>query len=834
MQTALKIIEKVFAVFKSNKLAFVSSLILLLSIAYVNAEEVADVEKVIDEQQCPGGYCVCKPDVLDFPASSGEPDGNGVFPISLEADNMDSVGKEVVILKGNAEMRQGRQSISADELRYYRETDQAEGKGNVVIRSENGDWFKSDEANVHAPTHVGEVSNVEYKLAQRLGGLRDNSNRDDNVAAGDDFILGDDAATSDTVSKDENSVNVAARGDASKAYLEGEGLIRLENVTYTSCQQGRDDVLINAKELELDQVAGFGTATKATVRFKNVPIFYVPKMTFPINDERKTGLLFPSIGSEQDSGFTLGLPWYWNIAPNQDATITPKLYADRGIQLGAEYRYLTKNSKGQFYGEVLPDDDEFIRDGVVTNETRSMVRFEHRQDIAENWQLNVNYNDVSDVEYFDDFSNDLYSFSSTFVPREASIRYSGQYWNVNTRLSDFQVVDDIEGIGSGPYERLPQISFNTYLPKINGIEYGISGEITNFSDDSRTRVDGTRVDLTPSISLPLENIWGFVTPKVSLRHTSYSLDAADPVVTIPTTTITDTDLTATEESTSVVFNDSPSRTTPIFSVDSGIALEKSVSWGGRSSIQTLEPRLFYVYIPDDDQDDLPNFGTGVTNLNNFNSIYRENRFSGADRVGDTNQITIGVTTRITDIETGEQRLKASLGQIYFLDDRTENLNPDEVLTDSSSDFLAEIRVDFNDRWNASSFAQWDTEDSEIRNFRLNLNYELDDRKKFALRYRYSEAERSLLDPTLPQRRVDQVTLEAEWPISDRWQFSASERYSLETSESLRTKVGLEYNACCWRFRIGAENRVTRDANNDRDAIFAELELTGLGSIRSGL
>ena len=828
MQTVLKIKEKVFAVFKLGKLSFVPALVLIIAALPVNAEEEQN------EQYCPDGFCVCSPDTLNFPASTTEPDADGVYPLALEADNVDTQGKEVVIMTGNAEVMQGRQSISADELKYYRETDQAEGRGNVIMRSQNGDWFKSDEANIHAPTHVGDATNVEYKLASRDGISSSSSNESD-----DDeyyYVDGVEPEEKKAEEKQDTTVHVSARGNADKAYLEGEGLIRLENVTYTTCKQGQDDVFVTAKELELDQVSGIGTATNAKVRFKDVPIFYIPKLTFPINDERKTGFLFPSIGSEQDSGFTMAVPWYWNIAPNQDATITPKLYADRGIQLGAEYRYLTRNSQGEFYGEVLPSDDEF------NNETRSMVSYEHRQQLSENWKLVVDYNDVSDIEYFDDFSNDIDQFSTTFIPREASVQYSGKYWNVNTRFSEFQLVDrilDADGndtlaFGPGPYERLPQISFNTYFPKTShGIEYGVEGEITNFSDDSDTRFDGTRTDFTPSISLPLDNIWGFVTPKVSLRHTSYDLDQNN-FQAFESTTVTNADGTTSEELTPLAFNDSPSRTTPVFSLDSGIFLEKSITWGSRSAIQTLEPRLFYVYIPDDDQDDLPNFDTGVNDLNNFSNIFRENRFSGRDRVGDTNQVTLGLTTRITDVETGEQRLKASIGQIYFLDDRTENLNPDEILTDSSSDFLAEISADFNDYWSASAFAQWDTEDSEVRNFRLNLDYELSDRKRFALRYRFSEAARDPLNPTALRRKTDQITFEGHWPLSERWQLSASERYSLETSESLQTKVSLEYNACCWRFRIGAENRVTRSFDEDRDAIFAELELTGLGSIKTGL
>jgi LPS-assembly protein len=718
---------------------------------------------------CKNVDCVCKPSELQFQSPTLVPDENGKFPISLEADDVEAQGQELVTLRGNAEVSQGRQTIVADELKYYRETDRVVATGNVEMISENGNYLASESIDVHAPTQIGTLQNTDFKLAKSI--------------TSEDGI---------------DTVQIESRGSAKVVNLEGEGLVRLENAQYTNCQEGQDDVMIYARELELDQNSGIGKARGATIRFLGVPIFYAPYISFPINDERKTGFLTPGFGSDEESGNIVQIPWYWNIAPNQDATITPRYYTDRGLQVALEYRHKSTVSDTFIYGEVLPDDELF-------GEDRDLLTVRHTQNFTDNIVGRINYNDVSDVDYFEDLRNDVRYFSATYVPRTASLSYSGKYLSVGAYAKEYQIIDPIIPESRAPYERLPAVSFRTNLPEGPwGMKYGFSGSYTNFSHSSRT--EGSRTGVSSFAYLPFKNIWGYVTPKVSLHHRTYSLD----------------NVAATVE-------DSPSYTVPIFSVDAGIYFEKNTKWFGEGALHTLEPRLFYAYAPDEDQSDVPIFDTSQVSLNNFGNIFRENRFYGEDRVGDTNQITLGVTTRIIDNESGDQRLKASFGQLYLIDDLEQNLFSSQKIESGLGDFLAEMRTESKGAWTTYSFVQYDHDESEIRTARFAFGYEPkdDSRKNISVGYYYSNR----LNST---RNVDQLTINANWPISDRWQFFGSERYSLEDSESLSRTLGLEYNSCCWKLRFTNQERINnRDIEDKRTAFFIELELTSLGKVRTG-
>ena len=736
--------------------------LIALSLIYVLPNSASAACKNVD--------CVCKPSELQFQSPSLVADENGKFPISLEADNVEAQGQELVTLSGNAEVSQGRQTIVADELKYYRETDRVVATGNVEMISESGNYLSSESVDVHAPTQIGTLRNTDFKLAKSL------------------------------TSKDGiDTVQMESRGSAEVVNLEGEGLVRLENAKYTNCAEGKDDVMIYARELELDQNAGVGKARGATIRFLGVPIFYAPYISFPINDERKTGFLTPGFGSDEESGNVVEIPWYWNIAPNQDATITPRYYSDRGVQLALEYRHKSEVSDTFIYGEVLPSDDLF------EDQDRELLTLRHTQNFTDDIVGRINYNDVSDVDYFEDLRNDVRYFSATYVPRDVSLSYSGRYVQVGARANEYQIIDPIISENRKPYERLPSLTFRTSLPEGPwGMKYGFTGSYTNFSHSSR--IEGTRTGVSSYASLPFENIWGYITPKVSLHHRTYSLD-----------------------NTAEGVEDSPSYTVPIFSVDAGIYFEKNTSWFGDGALQTLEPRVFYAYAPDEDQSDVPIFDTSQVSLNNFGNIFRENRFYGEDRVGDTNQITLGLTTRIIDNESGDQRLKASFGQLYLIDDLEQNLRSNQKIESGLGDFLAEVRTESKGAWTTYSFVQYDHDLSEIRTARFAFGYEPkdDSRKNVNVGYYYSNRINSTRD-------VDQLTINANWPISDRWQFFGSERYSIEDSESLSRTLGLEYNSCCWKLRFTGQERINnRDLEDKRTAFFVELELTSLGKVRTG-
>ena len=727
---------------------------------------------------CKGLNCACVPSELQYASPALKPDADGDYPISLEADNVESQGNDLVILSGGAEVSQGRQTIVGDELRYYRVREQLQAEGNVEVITENGDYIASDSVDVHMPSQVGTLLNSEFKMAESL--------------TSEDGI---------------DTAAIAARGKAAVVNLEGEGVMRLEKTQYTTCPEGNRSVMIGARELLLDQNAGVGTARGAIVRFKGVPLLYAPYLTFPINDQRKTGFLTPGFGTDEESGTVFEIPWYWNIAKNQDATITPRVYSDRGVQVAAEYRLQTLNSSTYIYGEFLPDDELFGDD-------RHLLSITHSQQLSNSLSLGVNYNDVSDIDYFTDLSNQARFFSATFVPRDVQLNYAHRYFNVTARASEFQIIDDRVASNFAPFERLPSLSFYTTLPQGPfNLNYGLSGSFVNFENESDTRTTGTRTALNPFVELPFENIWGYVKPKVSLHARTYSLD------------------TVLEDA-----EDNPSFAVPIFSVDSGIAFERNAKWFGDSVLHTLEPRLFYVYAPEEDQSDVPVFDTSQVTLNNFSNIFRTNRFFGEDRVGDTNQVTIGVTSRVLDGETGDERLKFSLGQLVRLDDLQLNFTgSQQPIEEGLGDLLTELRTQ-SGNWSTYTYLQYSHDLDDIVTARLSLGYtpKDDSRKNVSVGYYFARGFTS---------DVDQLTTSVNWPVSDRWQFFANNRYDLENSESLESTIGLEYNGCCWKARITGTDRInnrfgTLRANDDEDekraAVFFELELTSLGSIGTGL
>lgn len=756
---------------KSSLQTVFSSLILLITMPVS-----------IVQAACDNKGCACKPSQFQVKSSDATPGPNGKFPISLEADNVSAKGKEQVDLVGDAMVAQGGQSIVADEITYYRDNDRVVAKGNVEILAQDGTYIRSDEIDVHAQTYIGDVEQAEFKLAK-------SRNSKDGV----------------------DTIKIDARGKADALRLEGEGLLRLEGAWVTRCPEGDDSVVVNAKEIELDQTEGIGRARNAVIRFKNVPLFYTPYISFPINDERKTGLLTPSFGTDEDSGESIALPWYWNIAENQDATITPQYFTERGLQIAAEYRHESRRSNTLIYAEMLSGDDVFIAENIAENPLedgdRDMFSIYHNHDITNNLNLTVNFNDVSDTDYFDDFRNTVASFSDTYIPQEAKLKYSNDYFNLSAHARDYKIIDE-DLIGTNTqYEIKPAIKFSTgRLPEtLLDIDYGVDASFTEFVNDDQ--VEGGRLAISPYLSKSFEKIWGYVEPALTVHHRSYSLD-----------NVAEGD------------EDSPSFTVPVFSIDGGLYFERNTSWFGSSALQTLEPRILYAYAPSEDQSDAPDFDTSAASLNNYSGIFRVNRFSGYDRVGDTNQVTLGVTTRFIDNESGEQHLKATIGQAFYLDDREQNLTEGFIDDTSTSNLFAEAEVEL-DSWRTSATLQYDYDLSEVRSFLFGFGYEPeeDNRKEIAVSYYYVNSTTDGIDDT------NQIKVAATWPLADRWQIFGSTTYSIEDSESLFSELGVEYDSCCWKVRVVGQSRLTNnDINDQRSSVFVELELTSLGSFATGL
>ena len=379
-----------------------------------------------------------------------------------------------------------------------------------------------------------------------------------------------------------------ARGNASRLVVENRDLYKINKATYTSCDVGDDDWFLRIDRLELDRIRDIGVAHNATIVFKGVPVLYSPYLDFSLSGHRKTGLLPPTIGSTGQSGFEYTQPFYWNIAPNRDATIAPRLLAKRGVLMNGDFRYLEPDLKGEMRGEYLPDDRQ-------KDQTRYGYSWQHRQNFGNGFSGVLDLQGVSDDTYFTDLSDKIAATSQTNLDRQGGLFYDGDWWNLNTRVQRFQTLQDPLAPVVPPYARVPQITLNMNRQTNVHLDFGLQGEYVEFVHPFL--LNGRREILYPSISAPFQTSYFYVTPKVGYHTTNYSLEDQNRA--------------------------GESRNLPIYSVDSALTFERETSLWGRAFLQTLEPRLYYVYIPFRPQDQLPIFDTALADFNLRADIHRE-------------------------------------------------------------------------------------------------------------------------------------------------------------------------------------------------------------------
>ncbi|MEE8624143.1 MAG: LPS assembly protein LptD, partial [Acidiferrobacterales bacterium] len=564
-------------------------------------------------------------------------------------------------------------------------------------------------------------------------------------------------------------------------HFKGEGLIQLKDVRYTTCPKSQEDWYLRLGDLKIDKNRKVGSTHNATIKFKRVPIFYWPYLRFPVSDERLSGFLMPEFGRSDKLGTELSVPYYWNIAPNFDTTITPRVLSKRGLQIRNEFRYLGRPLNGRLDFAFLEDDDE-------TGEDRWAGHYLHRQTLGRGWSAAVDYAKVSDDDYLDDFGNKLSIASLTHLRQEANIGYNGTVWDFGTRAQSFQTIDDTIALADRPYDLLPQLSLSARPAITPGrLHPELDSELTNFERDNS--LTGGRLNLRPAVSLPFRNSYGFITPKLSVTHIAYDLDV------LGTT------------------DDKPDVTVPTFSLDSGLFFERPMRMRNGAFIHTLEPRLFYLKIPEEDQDTLPDFDTSLPDLT-FANLFRENRFVGGDRVGDTDQVTLALTTRVIGANDGIERLRVSLGQIFFFEDREVNLPPG-IDTSDESDIILDLTARLAERWATRAFLQRDQEIGQTQRSELFFQYQPAPDKIVNFSQRFDRDE------------FKQVDVSVRWPLKPRWTVQAGTSYSLDDNTNLDSHAGLQYRSCCWGIRFFARRRI--DSNDEQvNSIQLQLTLNGLG------
>jgi len=683
---------------------------------------------------------------LPMPASNLIAEETDDERVHVHADRVEAKVDESARFSGNVELRRGGLHLFADETTYNQAENTLNARGHIHLRKDSGETIVAPLLDYELDTERGSAADAQFAFAGN-----------------------------------------AARGTAGRIYLEGRDVLKLESVRYTTCPAGQDDWFLRASELTLDKASETGTAWNASIHFMQVPVFYSPYLSFPITDARKSGLLAPHAGHSSNSGFFLDVPYYFNLAPNYDDTLTLRVLTQRGTQLINEFRYLAPRFSGKLNLEYLPSDRS-------TNTDREALLFRHTQSLSPLWSASTDIQWVSDNSYFIDLGSSVTDSARTHLPRSLRLDYGGSIWRFSARAFTYQTLDTTIAIADQPYQRLPQLVLTADLPSgPNRLHGTLASEWVNFYRPGFAPGQpgaAQRYDLLPSVSLPLHTSYFYLTPKVGYRYTSWRLDNTSA-------------------------DESPIRELPIYSLDSGLALEREGQVGGQTYTQTLEPRIYYVYIPYKNQDSLPVFDAALPAFSFYN-FFRENRFTGADRVGDANQVIAAVTSRFLLPGSGVEQARVGLGQVQYLADQRVNL-PAGTITQTSSDLIGEATARLGQPWYARAGVQWNNKEHEIRRSSYYLHYRPKADRIVNLGYRYTNDLERLVD------------ISAQWPLSPRWAGVARWNYSLPESRTVQAYAGLQYTSCCWAIRTTAQHRLQPDGSVDNSVLF-ELELSGFAKL----
>ncbi|OIR04596.1 LPS-assembly protein LptD precursor [mine drainage metagenome] len=724
--------------------------------------------------------CSLRSQAQDEAVSSGDV-GNDES-ITIEGNKLEMHLDRDMRAIGNASISRNKQTILGDEIDYDVQNDQLHVVGNTQIEL-GGATLTGPELRMRLSESLGEMRDASIAIKQSKQPSLPISNDQQ-----DGFVS----------NAEPPRVLPQSRGDAKTILFEGQDKKRLLDARYTTCAAGVDDWYIKAKELKLNQFTEAGVAKHAYVEFKGVPLLYTPWLSFSYGNQRKSGLLAPSYGTTTTSGLELTVPYYWNIAPNMDATLAMRELSKRGVQLQGEYRYLEDTFSGMDSLEYLPNDS-------LTGSTRYYANLKHQQNLGRGWSAGYSFEKVSDDQYFSELSTRITSTSRILLPQQFNVDYADATWSFNAIAQKFQTLDK----ASYPYERLPQMTLNghqSYGPaNVNLYTQLVAFGTDKSNVNAATLATGTRATIYPSISIPFYRPYGYVTPKVGIHSTSYSLNN-DP---------------------NGLGNQQ--RTVPIFSLDSGLYFDRDFKIANRAYSQTLEPRLFYTYIPNVDQSKIPVFDTGLLDLN-FSSLFAENQFVGNDRINDANQVSLALTTRLIESDVGTQRLSASIGQRYYFADQKVALdytNAAAFRKSNSSDIIAGFSANLKTSWRVDAFWQYNTHDASSVRSTFTSRYNPEPGKVLNLSY----SNRSDSTIATQSANINQFNISGQWPLSRGWYGVGRANYSISEKHVIETLAGVEYNAGCWQTRTVIQ-RVSTPTAQANYALFFQLELGGLASIGS--
>lgn len=717
--------------------------------------------------------------------------------VIIDGDKIDLYLDRKIRATGDASIRQNDKTISGDSINYDVQNDQLDVKGNAQINVGNAK-ISGPALQMQLSDETGEMADASINLykpvtnqkqgirisseafAKSLGSLQSQQ-----IGGVSSYSIGTSTnQTLDTEAKPYSSEPrvTSARGDAKAIIFEGQDTKRLTEARYTTCAAGVEDWYIKAKDLEINDFTESGVARNAYIEFKGVPILYSPWVSFSFNNQRKTGLLAPSFDTSTKTGFGITIPFYWNISPNMDATFATRALAKRGVQLQGEFRYLQENFSGIDNVEFLPTDNQ-------NGKNRFYANLKHQHNLGRGWSTGYSLEKVSDDQYFSDLSTRIVTTSRINLPQQFNADYADDHWRFNGLVQKFQTLDQL----SYPYERLPQLTLNGNH-NFGDFSANLYTQLVAFDTNNQAplAVTGTRFTVFPSVSMPINRAYGFLIPKIGIHHTNYSLND-DPFL-----------------------QNSASRTLPIFSLDGGLFFDRDFKIAKRGYSQTLEPRLFYTYIPHSNQSKLPVFDTSESDLN-FSTLFSENQFSGNDRINNANQISLSFTSRFIESSTGTQRMAASIGQRYYFADQKVGLPGATLRDNNSSDIIASLTTNLKTKWNLDAFWQYNTDDSKSMRTTIMSRYNPEPGKALNLSYSYR------------RDSIDQFDVSAQWPLKNGWYGVGRVNYSLREKQLIESIAGLEYNAGCWQARAVLQRIETATADANYNFLF-QLELGGLASI----
>ncbi len=739
---------------------------------WVSKTQMADPSRC--KTGCAGAYLAPK---ADWPDADKNPDSAALRGSANSSD----IEGNVVSLTGKVAISQGNRQLLADKARFDRDNNELLIEGNVEVREPNL-LIRADSGQVDINTNLGVFTNARF--------LQHDS---------------------------------GSRGKASKMRRDDEATIDLENGSYTQCTPDDETWSFEADNIHIDNKEGWGSAKGARLHVLKVPVLYVPYISFPLDDRRKTGFLFPTFSSSNQNGFELTTPYYLNLAPNYDATIAPRYIENRGMMLEAELRQKSRFGEWTIGGAQLKDDlftetpspdDE---DDTPSQENRWFGNIQQTGNVF-GLSTRIDYSKVSDDDFFSDLSpNSLELKRSAHLNQQATLGYRDDNWQVALTAQDHQTIDELL---NSQYQLMPRLSIERNNTGVNfETEWLLNAEFTSFQhdqsiDDGGSFVTGDRNFAEAGLSYPMRWAAGFIIPSAKIRTVNYDLD----------------ELNAGADS-------NPSASTPLATLDMGLIFERQGNFSGSSFTQTLEPRLFYFYSEYDEQAGNPDFDTRELNFS-YSQLFRDTRFSGHDRLDDANQTSVGITSRFIDNDNGREVITLSIGQIFYLEDRRVQLGSATLEdTASNSNIATEIQIQPSDNVWLTNSLLWDSRTDEIDEGGFSIHYQSDSSSLYNVGYRFRRDGVSALGST--QRDLSQADASMVLPITDRWSIFGRYRYDVEEQHTLDEMIGVQYDDCCWMVRLLYQQSVDdqyADELNDRIiverdyAFVLEFQLKGLGSL----